>query len=123
MIETESAYISKINENTIKLVFKPNAQLTNEEYQTFYQHYSELVDVEKGVKFLVIMEKGFKMKDKYLNFFKKKYKTNFKLAEAFILIDTNLKYFFKLGDKLVKRKHPIELFNTEEEALKWLESI
>lgn len=123
MIETKSAFISKIDDNTIKVVFKPNAFLRDAEYQTYLDHYEKLLGMRTGFKFLVIVQEGFKLENRYLKFFKKSYNTDFKVAEAYLVLNPSAKMFFSLGTKVVKRKYPIKLFDTEKEALTWLKSI
>lgn len=123
MIETKSAHISKLDENTIKIVFKPNALLEKEEYDTLYGHYQSLLGIDSEIKFLVIIQQGFKMKDKYLNFFKKDYRTDFKKAEAFIVLNPASRMYFKVGLTLVKNNYPVKLFDNEKDALNWLENI
>ena len=43
MIETNSAYISKVDDNTIKVIFKKDSVLSVEEYATYEEHYYELM--------------------------------------------------------------------------------
>ena len=123
MIETKSAHISKLDENTIKVVFKPNALLEKEEYDTLYGHYQSILGKDSEMKFLVIIQQGFKMKEKYVNFFKKNYRTDFKKAEAFIVLNPASRMFFKVGLAIVKNNYPARLFDTEQEALNWLNTI
>lgn len=123
MIETKSAHISKLDENTIKVVFKPNALLTQEEYVTLFGHYKELLGRDSEMKFLVIIQEGFKMKEKYLKFFKKDYRTDFKKAEAFIVLNPASRMYFKVGIAIVKNNYPVKLFDNEADAIKWLKTI
>ena len=123
MIETKSAYISKLDVDTLKVVFKPNAVLFNEEYEEFYAHYQTLSGKDAGIKFLVIIQDGFKMNEHYISFFKKKYRIDFKKAEAFIILNHASKMFFKVGINMIPKDYPVKLFETEKEALKWLKTI
>ncbi len=123
MIETQSAYISTLDDDTIKLVFKPNAFLTTVEYGTLYKHYCDLLGKDSEMKFLVIVQEGFKMEKRYLNFFKKEYRTDFKKAEAFVILNPSSRIFFKIGVKLVKYDYDAKLFEKEEEAINWLKKI
>ena len=123
MIETKSAHISKLDENTIKVVFKPNALLTQEEYHTLYGHYKEILGRDNEMKFLVIIQEGFKMKEKYMKFFKKDYRTDFKKAEAFIVLNPASRMYFKVGIAIVKNTYPVKLFDNEADAIKWLKTI
>ena len=68
---------------------------------------------------------GSRLKQKVVQFFKGPYKTDFKVAEAFIIKDPIQKMFFKVGKKVLKAKrdYPLEEFDSEEEALSWLKSI
>lgn len=123
MIETKSTHISKLDENTIKVIFKPNALLEKDEYKSLYGHYQSLLAKDSDIKFLVVIQEGFKMKDKYLNFFKKDYRTDFKKAEAFIVLNPASRMYFKVGLTLVKNNYPVKLFDNEKDALNWLETI
>lgn len=60
-----------------------------------------------------------------MSFYKKSYKTNFKKAEVYLIKDSTLRMFFRAGKKILKlrRDYPLEVFNSEQEALSWLESI
>lgn len=123
MIETKSAYISLVEEDIIKVVFKPHAFLTDEEYSGYMAHYEQLAGKRGEYKFLCIVQVGFKVENRYLKFLTKSYKTNFKKAEAYVIKNPSAKMFFNLGTKIVKRKYPILMFDSEEEALTWLRSI
>ncbi|UKN02673.1 hypothetical protein K6119_03990 [Paracrocinitomix mangrovi] len=120
MIETNSAFISKVDDETIKVIFKPNTVLTVEDYHKYDKHYEQLVDTSKKLKFLVIVQPGFKMKNKFTSFFKENYRKDNKKAEAFILRDPPSKIFFKVGVRIAKHQYPIRSFESEEEALNWL---
>jgi len=123
MIETKSAYISKLDQDTIKIVFKPNAYLTTVEYKELYGHYQELLGKDDEMKFLVIVQEGFKMENKYLKFFKKDYRTDFKKAEAFVVLNPASRMFFKIGVLVVPHSYEAKLFEKEEEAIEWLKQI
>ena len=123
MIETNSAYISKIDDDTLKVVFKPNAILKKGEYQEMYEHYQSILGKKTEMKFLVIVQEGFKMEEQYLKFFKKDYRVDFKKAEAFILLNPSSRMFFKVGIHVIPNKYPAKLFDNEKEALKWLKTI
>ncbi|MEX1001836.1 MAG: STAS/SEC14 domain-containing protein [Crocinitomicaceae bacterium] len=123
MIETRSAFISKIDEDTLKVIFKPNAYLTVEEYGQLYKHYQKELGKSDAIKFLIIIQEGFKTEKKYLQFFMNHYRTDFKKAEAYIIVHPSTKMFFKVGTKMVNHKYPIKLFEKEAEALSWLKSL
>ncbi|MBD3636785.1 MAG: hypothetical protein HUJ25_05530 [Crocinitomicaceae bacterium] len=123
MIETSSTFITKLDEDTLKVIFKPNSYLSMEEYESLLDYYRSLLGRDSGIKFLVIIQPGFKMEKQYSHFFKNHYKTNFKRAEAFVLLHPPTRMFFNVGIKLVKPKHPVKLFNKEEDALNWLKKI
>ncbi len=121
MIETKSAHITKVDEETIKVVFKTNIYLSYEEYDKFQDHYRSLIPQGK-IKFLAIIQDGFHVEDGYIKFFKK-YKTDFKFAEAFIIMPIITKTFFKAATRIVKPNYPAKMFRSEKEALSWLQSI
>ncbi|MFT4600780.1 MAG: hypothetical protein ACI857_000957 [Arenicella sp.] len=123
MIETKSAYISKLDEDTIKVVFKPNAYLTSVEYAELYGHYCELLQKKEEMKFLVIVQEGFKVENRYMKFFKKEYRTDFKKAEAYVILNPSSRMFFKVGVQLIPHSYETKMFDKEEEAIKWLKQI
>jgi hypothetical protein len=123
MIETKSAYISKLDEDTIKLVFKPGAYFSKEEYASFYELYCKLLGKEQEMKFLVIIQEGFKMEQRYLQFFKTEYRTDFKKAEAYVILNSSSRMFFKVGIQLIPHDYEAKLFKNEIEAEAWLKKI
>jgi SpoIIAA-like len=123
MIETTSAYLSKLDKDTVKIVFKPNAFLTTVEYKSLYDHYKQLLGKDDEMKFLVIVQEGFKMENKYLRFFKKDYRTDFKKAEAFVVLNPASRMFFKIGVQVIPHSYEAKLFEKEEEAIEWLNQI
>ncbi|MEO9531465.1 MAG: hypothetical protein ABJG68_14270 [Crocinitomicaceae bacterium] len=123
MIETKSAYISKLDEDTIKLVFKTGAFLDKEEYASLYGHYCSLLGRKTEMKFLVIVQEGFKMEQRYLQFFKKEYRTDFKKAEAYVILNPSSRMFFKVGIQLIPHNYEAKLFENEADALRWLKKI
>ena len=123
MIETKSAYITKLDDDTIKLVFKPGAFLKKEEYSELFGHYQKLIGRDHDIKFLVIVQEGFKMEQRYLQFFKKEYRTDFKKAEAYIIRNPSSRMFFKVGIQLIPHNYEAKLFEVEKDAIEWLQRI
>ena len=123
MIETKSAFISKIDEDTLKIIFKPNAYLRTEEYQGMYEHYRSLLKKEKEMKLLIIIQEGFQFEKKYMDFFKNVFRTDFKKAEAYVILHPFSKMFFKVGVKMLNNRYPLRIFDHEKEALNWLKEI
>lgn len=123
MIETKSAFISKIDGDALKVILKTNAYLTVSEYDELLGHYIKLIGRNENIKFLVVVQPGFKMEGQYASFFKNRYKTEFKKAEAYVIKNPPSKMMFKVGIKLVPHKYPVKLFDTEAEALTWLKAI
>lgn len=124
MIETNSAFISKIDDNTIKVIVKTNALLTEEEYESFQEIYHDIIGDKKPLKFLIILEHGARLRKKITNFFKNEYRTDFKIAEAYLIKDPIIKMFFRVGKKILsnRRDYPVKEFDNEEDALSWLKS-
>jgi len=123
MIETKSAFISKIDEDTLKIIFKPGAMLHMEEYQDMFNHYQTLLNKEQGMKFLIIVQEGFRLEKKFLSFFKNVFRTDFKKAEAYVILHPSSKMFFKVGLQMVKGTYPQKIFESEHEAINWLNQI
>ena len=123
LIETKSAVISVIDNDTLKVVMKPNVYLSKQEYESFSPIYFDLACKNKDIKFLVIVQEGLKVENRVMNFFQSMYRTDFKKAEAYIVLDPMHKLFFKVALKLAKIKYPVRLFENEREALAWLNTI
>lgn len=125
MIETNSAFISKLDDNTAKVIIKSNALLSEEEYNSFEEIYYNLMGSKGPFKFIIILEHGARIKKNVTSFFKKDYKTDFKMAEAYLIKDPVIKMFFRVGQKILKnrRNYPVKEFNTEQDALSWLKSL
>lgn len=123
MIETKSAFISKIDEQTIKIIFKPQARLDIEEYELFYDHYKATLGDAPKMKFLILVQEGFKLEKKILKFFKNVFRTDFKKAEAYVILHPPTRMFFKVGLQTIKHEYPVKLFESEKEALDWLKTI
>lgn len=123
LVETKSAVISVVDNDTLKVVMKPNAYVSKIEYETFAPIYFNLAGRKKEIKFLVIVQEGLSVENKVMNFFQSMYRTDFKKAEAYIVLDPTHKLFFKVALKLAKIKYPVRLFENEREALIWLNTI
>ena len=125
MIETNSTFISKIDDDIIQVIVKSGAVLGHEEYDTFEEIYYELAGGKRPLKFIVIIEENARLKQKIVNFFSKNYKTDFKIAEAYLIKDPMVKMFFRVGKRILnkRRNYPVQEFNNEEEAVSWLKTI
>ena len=123
VVETKSTYISKVNDDTVKVILKPYAVLGTEEYNSFYPIYVDLMGYEGDYKFLIIIQSGARVKKKHLDYFKKDYKTTYKIAEAYLIISPVARMFLKVLIKIVNKRYPVRLFDDEAEAIAWLESI
>jgi hypothetical protein len=123
MIETSSAYISKIDEDTIKMVLKPNSRISTEEYRSFLPAYKEILGKDSDIKFLVIVQTGARVEKRMVDFLKTDFNTTYKKAEAYIIVSPISRMFMKVMNKLINNKYPIRHFEREENAIEWLKSI
>lgn len=125
MIETNSVYISKVDDDTVKVIIKQGACVSLKEYATFENYYYQLVGQKKAIKFLIIIEEDARIQIGIVNFYKGTYKTDFKKAEAYMIKNPKIKMFFTVGKKILnkRRDYPVKEFESEKEALSWLKSI
>lgn len=123
MIETKSAFISKIDESTLKVIFKPGAHLQTDEYKEMFTHYQTLLNKSEEMKFLIIIQEDFRFESKFLDFFKNVFRTDFKKAEAYVILHPSSKMFFKVGLLMIENDYPAKIFEKETEAIDWLKNI
>ena len=123
MIETKSAFISKIDDDTVKVILKPNARVSKEEYESFYPIYQELLNKDKDMKLFILIQNGARVEKKLPDFFKKVYNIEYKKAEAYMIISPVARMFLKLMIRIVGNKYPVRHFHSEDEAVLWLKSI
>ena len=123
VIETKSAYISRVDNDTLTVILKPGALVTTKEYNGFEEKYYELMGRKDKFKFLVIVQEGAKVEKRYIDYFSRDYKTTYKKAEAYMVVSPLARMFLKILVKIVDNKYPVRLFNHEKEALDWLSTI
>lgn len=123
MVETKSAFISKIDDDTIKIILKPDARVSEQEYKSFYPIYQEMLNKDKDIKLFILIQSGARVERKLPDFFRNVYKLDYKKAEAYMIISPVARMFLKLMMKIVGSKYPVRLFYSETEAIQWLQSI
>ncbi len=123
VIETKSAFISRVDDKTLRVILKPKALVTMAEYNTFEGKYYELMGREGRFKFLVIVQEGARIDKSYADYFRYDYKTKYKYAEAYLVASPLARMFLKILIKVVDNKFPVRLFNTEDDAILWLKSL
>lgn len=120
MIETESFFISVLDEDTLKIVSKPNARMTYIEYDKLETFYRTLLPEKTKFKFLIILQEGFSLEKNPLDFIKHKIQLGYRHAEAYVIVSPILRMFVNVGIKIYKNRHPVRMFESEAQALKWL---
>ncbi|MCH2235134.1 MAG: hypothetical protein MK078_12850 [Crocinitomicaceae bacterium] len=120
MRESDSFFISVIDEETLKIVSKPNVKMRYSEYETLNNIYKELLPGVEKYKFLIVLQEGFTIEKNPIDFIKHKLNPTYRKAEAYVIISPIFKVFVQVGKKISGFRHPIKIFNNEKEAQAWL---
>lgn len=120
LTESDSFFISVLDDETIKLVSKPNAKLMYKEYDTLKAIYKKLLPNQEKYKMLIVFQEGFSLEKNPLDFLKNKIDLSYRKAEAYVIISPIFRVFVSVGIKMRTLDYPIKICKTEEEAELWL---
>ena len=120
MRESDSFFISVLDDETLKIVSKPNVKMRYSEYDKLQEIYEELLPGIEKYKFLIVLQEGFSIEKNPMDFIKKKLNPTYRKAEAYVVISPIFKVFVQVGKKISGLKHPIKIFNNEKEAEAWI---
>jgi len=119
MIETKVAYITLIEENILRIEYKPDCFVDIQEYEENLQAYKKLIKEEK-VYLLTIAPPGASVSLEVRNKFSTRERSSFKIAEAFVISTSAHRLIANFVIKVQKPKHPLRFFGFEFEAMEWL---
>ena len=120
MRESDSFFISVLDEQTIKIVSKPNVKMLYTEYDRLKDIYRELLPGKEKYRLLIVLQEGFSIEKNPMDFIKNKVDLSYRKAEAYVIISPIFRVFVQVGKKITGYPHPIKIFNTESEAETWL---
>lgn len=118
-ILTNSSRISKIDDDIIRIEFKPNHLITEEDFEENYKAYFKLMDREKFF-LLSIANEGSSVAPEVRKKFSTPERSSFKLAEAFVIRTLAHRLVAGFVTKIQPPSHNLKFFENEREALKWL---
>jgi hypothetical protein len=119
MIETKVSWISMLDEDTLRVEFKPDAFVDVEEFQENLRAYKKLITTER-VFMLTVANPGAETSVEVRNLFSSPERSSFKYAEALVISSLAQKLMANFVIKVQKPHHPLRFFNDEKDALKWL---
>jgi len=119
MVETKVSYISLIDNDILRIEYKENAMVETADYAENLAVYKKLMKTDR-VYVLTIAGHGASPSLEVRNEFSSKKRSEFKIAEAFVLNSLAHKIIANFVMKVQPPSHPIKFFNNEQEAMKWL---
>ena len=116
--------VSKIADHLIKTVYPKNSLINVTLLEQMREVYTEIYGDEdlSKLKLLVIfpgdIDISIDLSERYLNGRVRK-----KTGEALVANNAKAREYLKGASALMKHNHPVKVFDSEEEALKWLNSL
>jgi hypothetical protein len=118
-IETKISYITKLDEDVVRVEVKKDVEPELEDLEENYNAYQSLF-ANKQLYFLVVFNKGASTSLEVRNKFASKQRSSFKIAEAIVVESMSHKLIANFVLKVQKPTHKMQVFNNETDALKWL---
>jgi len=120
MIETRVSWITLIDDNTLRIEYKPDAYIDVAEFEENRQAYRRLMKTEK-VFIITIANQGAESSPEVRKLFSTPERSAFKFAEAFVISSLAQRIIASFVIRVQKPAHPIAFFNSEKDAMKWLD--
>jgi hypothetical protein len=121
-IETSTAKITLVEEDILRLEFRPNCFVDLAEFEENLAAYKKLIG-DRKVYVLTIAPEGSNISAEGRNKFASKERSSFKLAEGFVISSLAHKIMANFISRMQRPAHPLRFFSKEEDALKWLRKI
>ncbi len=119
-IETRISFITQLENGIIRLEIKPNIELEPEDLDENFEVYKNILgEKEKGLFLIVFDKKGMSNKESRERYANKK-RAKIKRAEALVVKTLAHKMESNFYKNFYRPTHPVEIFEEEEEAIKWL---
>lgn len=119
MIETSVAYITLIEEDILRIEYKPDVYVDLPQYEENLVVYRQLMKTDRAF-IVTLVHPGAEMSLEVRNQFSSKERSAFKVSEAFVISTLAHKIVANFIMKLQKPQHNVEVFSTEEKAIEWL---
>ena len=123
-IETRSCYINKLDEteNILRIEKKLGEDIDFDELINIDNAYRGLLENKSG-KFLVVFAEDCSLTKEMKTKLASKERSSFKKAEALVIKTLANRIEANFYKKFYKPEHPLEIFETEAEGLRWLTSL
>lgn len=122
MIETKVAYISLIEEDILRIEYKPDCYVDLEEYEENMLAYKKLMKTER-VYILTIANPGANLSKEVRDKFSTPDRSAFKIAEAFVIFTLAQRIIANFVIKVQRPHHSLKFFSNENDAIEWLEKV
>lgn len=119
-IETKSAYITKIDEDVVRVEIKKNYEITLSDLEENYNAYKQLFGDDMKLYILSVFNEGASTSLEVRNKFVSKERSAFKIAEAIVINSMAHRIVGNFVIKVQKPKHKMQAFGKEKEAMDWL---
>ena len=121
MVETDTAYISLINDSIIRLEVKDHAHLQCDNLEKNYNAYNDLLEGRKA-PFLIIVNDTATISTEGREEFNRKGMRELRMADALIIKSPTTMLLVNSQVNFVKPIIPLRAFLNEAEGLAWLKT-
>ena len=118
-IETKISFITKLDDDMVRVEVKKNVEPELEDLEENYNAYKKLFKAQK-LYFLIVFNEGSNTSLEVRNQFASQNRSSFKIAEAIVVKSMPHKLIANFVLKVQKPEHKMQVFNNEKEALDWL---
>lgn len=119
-LETEKVHVTFLDNKIFKVHVKENVVLDLADLDNNYFFFKEHLSTEK-VHFLFVFDKGANLVNGLSEKFKDNALSKLTLKEAFVIVKFSTRLKARIQFFRAKSQHPIKVFSSEKEALRWLE--
>lgn len=113
------AWISLIDKDTLRIEYKPDVYVDVSEFEENMRAYKKLMRTER-VFLLTIANAGSESSPEVRRIFTSKERSEFKIAEAFVISSLAQRIVANYVVRVQKPAHPLQFFSSENEASAWL---
>jgi hypothetical protein len=122
MIETKVAFVNLVEEDLIRIEYKPDAYVDIEAFAENLDAYKKLM-TNGRVYFLTVVGEGATITQEARDLFATPERSSFKIAEAFVIKTMAHRIVANFVMKVQRPKHIMRVFSEEIEAMTWLKSV
>jgi hypothetical protein len=117
--ETKTAIVNLIDEAVLRIEFKQDSYITVPDFEENLLAYHKEMRTEK-VYLLTVANSGVEPSPEVRALFSSKLRSEFKMAEAFVISSFAQRILANFVMKVQPPNHPLKFFNSETEAKEWL---